>query len=102
MIEISLRAEPSVWPFLDADPVRCKLVLDALSEAITNAVRHGDGGAISIDLLLEQGRITMIVTSPGELTAGIGSGTGLARLRDRGAEVQLDQTEHAIVLKVRT
>jgi ABC-type multidrug transport system fused ATPase/permease subunit len=101
VIDISLKSESSVWRLLDADPVRCKLVLDALSEAITNAVRHGDAGDITIELSLEQGRITMIVTSPGELTAGIGNGTGLARLRDRGAEVQLDPAERTVVLNVR-
>jgi hypothetical protein len=101
VLKINVQAEQAVWHFLDTDPVRCKLTLDALSEGITNAVRHGSPGDIDITISTDQGRISMTVTSSGELEAGIGNGTGLARLRDRGAEVSLESKQVCVVLLVR-
>lgn len=60
-------------------------VLRAVQEALTNALRHGDGSA-SLRVAVEHGRCTVVVTNP--LPAGgprpsPGSRTGLEGLRER-------------------
>jgi len=77
-------------------------MLDSLSEGITNAVRHGGPSDLDVTIESNQGRITLIARSKGELQGGIGNGTGLARLRDRGAEVCVESEDDSVVLTVRT
>ena len=77
--------------------------MDTASEAVTNAVRHGQPGRIQVvvdlDPMRASGRVRITVTSHGVLTAGIGNGTGLARLMDRGADITLEQMDGRVMMR---
>ncbi|WP_223693178.1 hypothetical protein [Leifsonia poae] len=90
--------EETIWPSL-IDPARCDAVIDAVSEGLANAVRHGDGTEVGLALLpTEVGGVQVIVASGG-VVAGERRGIGLRDLA-RSADVRLSQVAGGVELAV--
>lgn len=101
VVTITVACESETWQRLRSEPLTSRLLVDALSEAVTNAVRHGDIADIdvSIDATDAEKRVRLTVRSQGTLTDGIGNGTGLARLVDRGAHITLERVDERVVMQ---
>ncbi|MFJ8895334.1 hypothetical protein ACIRCZ_12155 [Leifsonia sp. NPDC102414] len=95
---LDVRIDDTVWDRLDDDR-RCEAVVDAMSEGLANAVRHGDGSPVTLDLTRgRDGGVLVRVTSGGEL-ASPGAGIGLRDLAGR-AEVALRERSGGVELAV--
>lgn len=96
---LDVRIDDAVWDRLDGDDRRCEAVVDAMSEGLANAVRHGDGSPVTLELDRgPDGGVLVLVTSGGEL-ASPGSGIGLKDLAGR-AEVALRERAGGVELAV--
>ena len=82
-IELRARYGDGVWERL-ADPARASAVVDAVSEGLANAVRHGDGSLVEVELR-PSGRdgVEVVIASGGSLDTR-GPGIGLRQLAERG------------------
>jgi len=92
VLELDVDVAPSFLVELDADPGGFDLLMDALSEALTNVVRHSADRRARVRVHPEAGRWRLVVTSAGTPAPAGGAGEGgigLAQLRQRGAEVDL-------------
>ncbi|MFF1635385.1 hypothetical protein [Leifsonia sp. NPDC058248] len=87
-----------VWGRLD-DAVRCQVVVDAVSEGLANAVRHGDGSPVGLAIRpsIRDG-VTVIVNSGGRLLRAR-PGIGLRDL-SRHSEVILRERPGGVELAV--
>ncbi len=95
---LDARIDDAVWERL-RDPARCAAVVDAISEGLANAVRHGDGGRVSLAVRAEESQgVQVSVTSSGSLQAAR-PGIGLRELAQRG-EVALRQVGDGVELAV--
>jgi signal transduction histidine kinase len=95
---LEVRIDDAVWDRL-ADDRRCEAVVDAMSEGLANAVRHGDGSPVTLEVDgSPSGGVLVIVTSGGDLVSP-GAGIGLADLADR-AEVALRERSGGVELAV--
>ncbi|MGJ4845623.1 hypothetical protein [Leifsonia sp. Le1] len=96
---LDVRIDDEVWDRLDGDDRRCEAVVDAMSEGLANAVRHGDGSPVTLELDRgEDDGVLVLVTSGGEL-ASPGAGIGLKDLAGR-AEVALRERAGGVELAV--
>ncbi|WP_434315734.1 hypothetical protein [Leifsonia sp. P73] len=72
-----------VWERL-REPVRAAAVIDTISEGLANAVRHGDGSEVTLDVLPASGDgVSVVIVSGGALTTAV-PGIGLRQLAERG------------------
>lgn len=72
-----------VWERL-REPARAAAVIDAISEGLANAVRHGDGSEVTLAVLAAPGDgVSVVVGSGGVLSAAV-PGIGLRQLAERG------------------
>lgn len=98
VMTIRITCPPEMWQRLQREQLTARLLVDTLSEAVTNAVRHGEVADIDVTIDETDNRVGLTVASLGTLTSGIGDGTGLARLVDRGARITLDQVNERVVM----
>ena len=99
-LPLNARINDLAWPAF-RDPVRCDKAVDALSEGLANAVRHGDGSevTVTIDPFPEGGLgILLTVRSGGRITRGP-RGIGLSQLSE-GATVTLETIRGGVQLTV--
>lgn len=87
-IGLSVRVGESAWDRL-ADPLRAAAVADTISEGLANAVRHGNGDRVRLELRAGDPRgVRVVIVSGGTLGGdGLGagrSGIGLRQLSERG------------------
>lgn len=81
------------------EPSRCDAVVDAISEGLANAVRHGDGTPVTLDVrAAEETGVAVVVTSGGSL-ASSDPGIGLRQLAERGT-VELREAAGRVRLAV--
>ncbi|CAN5322922.1 hypothetical protein BH09ACT6_BH09ACT6_03310 [soil metagenome] len=108
-IDIEYHADDDVWGALAEHPDRAALVVDALSEAFGNIIRHADAPRALVSLELcaqEQENVRLSVRSPGHLVPGAATGEaasagyGLADLRRRAVELTLAHDGQNVVLSV--
>jgi len=103
IMAINVECSSGTWDRLKREQLASRLLLDVLSESITNAVRHGTAGDVDISIGEETGadsnRLHVTVSSLGTLSGDIGNGTGLARLVDRGAQITLEELKDRVVLR---
>ncbi|MBU4215062.1 MAG: hypothetical protein KJ792_10440 [Actinobacteria bacterium] len=106
-LDLTVQVEDDVWPVLDADPARTELVLDAVSEGLTNAARHAAEPRATVGLRAVAqgaGRVTVQIESPGVLTGagapGDAAGYGLDQLRARALDLTLSQVGALVRLQV--
>jgi len=87
-----------VWERL-REPVRAAAVIDTISEGLANAVRHGDGSEVTLDVLPASGDgVSVVIVSGGALTAAV-PGIGLRQLAERGT-VALQEVAGRVELAV--
>jgi hypothetical protein len=101
VVSITVARSDETWQRLRREPLMSRLLVDTLSEAVTDAVRHGEMADIEviIDTTEAEARVGSTVRSKGPLTDGVGNGTGLARLIDRGAQITLEQVHDYVVME---
>jgi signal transduction histidine kinase len=81
------------------EPSRCDAVVDAISEGLANAVRHGDGTPVTLDVRSsDESGVAVVVTSGGSL-ASSEPGIGLRQLAERGT-VELREAAGRVRLAV--
>ena len=90
-LAVDAAVDPAVWDWLGELSVRNELVLDAVSEALSNVVRHGDDGAVRMRLSRVEDGARLTVESRGRLRRDDDDGIGLRTLVERGAAVRLEQ-----------
>jgi signal transduction histidine kinase len=97
-IRLEARIDEDVWGRL-GDPVRASAVVDAISEGLANAVRHGDGTPIALELRSAgQDGVEVVIVSGGALVT-TQPGIGLRQLSERGT-VALKETSGRVELAV--
>lgn len=101
VIDISCDADPGAWATADANREILQQLVDAMSEALTNILRHGGERRAAIAITVVDGRLQLIVESPGRITWMSGEGTGLRALRRRAESVELEDQGGAVRLTVR-
>lgn len=78
---------------------RTEAVVDAISEGLANAVRHGDGSEVTLEVLpAAAGGVTVVVVSGGALSTAA-PGIGLRQLAERG-DVELRESGGRVELAV--
>lgn len=77
VLDVKIEANDRAWSALDQDPGALDGVIDVVAEGLTNAVRHGNGPQVAIDIRSDVDEITVLLTSIGSLAhrahAGLGS-----------------------------
>lgn len=95
-IPLQASVAPDAWDRL-REPVRCAAVVDAISEGLANAVRHGDGSPVTLDVRSAVATGVSVVVSSGGALVVASPGIGLRQLadqatvelRERGGRVEL-------------
>ncbi len=68
-------------------------------EAVTNALRHADASAISVELSADDGTLTLVVTDDGKGLDGVPAGSGIRGMRERalivGAKLEIQSSQGA-------
>lgn len=86
-IGLSVRVGDGAWDRL-ADPLRATAVADTISEGLANAVRHGNGAPVRLELRpAEPEGLRVVIVSGGTLGGrprGDDTGIGLRQLSERG------------------
>lgn len=79
--EVSTQVDPHVRECLDADPVAGSTVIDLLTEAVSNAVRHGGASRVEVRVEAEEPDVVRLTVrddgSPAAGSSGAGLGTSL-------------------------
>ena len=104
VLQIELYVSDGAWMLLDEDPTRASAVVDALSEGLTNAVRHGSSASVALAIRRDQHGDALIVelrsegpmAEPPQTAPGI----GLAALRAVGSRVSIRSEDEHVVLTV--
>ncbi len=101
-LAIDADVEPTALDRLAAHPGAAAVAHDALTEGLTNAVRHGQGdrARVRIRLAVDGGAVEVLVANPGRLAARAGRGMGLQDLDARAQSVSLAQEAGEVVLRV--
>lgn len=89
VLDITSHIDERAWAAIDADPARGQLLVDLVSEGLTNAVRHTRGRSIVVEVTEDEGDLSVRVVTEGALQVAGDPGIGLKDLRNRGADVQL-------------
>lgn len=89
ILDVSADVDESVMKLLERDPLRMELLVDALSEALTNVVRHSAARTVSVVFGWSGARVLLEVTSVGGIEQEPNPGIGLEQMRKRGGEVTL-------------
>lgn len=91
VITVSVDADPSALEWFSIASVRTELLLEAVNEALSNAVRHGRPGVVTITLTdaPDDLGVWLTVRSPGWLDRKRTNGIGLRSLVEQGAVVAL-------------
>lgn len=98
VLDLEVDVDSSCLASLDACSDGFDLLMDALSEGLTNVVRHSPDRRALVRVYREAGRWRLMVTSAGTPRGAGGGGIGLAQLRERGAEVDLRISDSATTL----
>ncbi|GAB2642613.1 hypothetical protein ABI214_13500 [Prescottella soli] len=102
-VPIRTDVDERVWSLLSDSPVRLEHAIDVLSEGFTNAIRHGRGGPLHLQMAVDP-RTSLIcigIRSPGEVVRDRGDGLGLATLSSRVGSAELVEEPGSVLLSVR-
>ena len=76
-IDLTINVTPNAESALDQDPLAARCTFQVVSEAVTNAVRHGDANSVRATVETDPGYLLLTVHDDGTPRAGSpGSGTG--------------------------
>lgn len=79
---ISIAISDGALDGLAVDPVTCDVAMEIVSEAVGNAVRHGDASTIDVDVSASGEDLLIRVQDNGQSGLGTGSGMGSQMLHD--------------------
>ncbi len=99
-LDLAIDVEPAALDHLAEHPRAASIAHDALSEALTNAVRHGRGDSASVAIRLTGDGIEVVISNPGRIAAVSASRIGLQDLDARARRVTLAQEGSNVVLSV--
>ncbi|OJX63191.1 MAG: hypothetical protein BGO95_09260 [Micrococcales bacterium 73-13] len=102
-LDLAVEVESAALDRLADRPPSAAVAHDALTEGLTNAVRHGRGerAAVAIRVVPDSAdAVEVVVANPGRIGAASGGGIGLKDLRDRARQVSLTQVGGDVVLRV--
>lgn len=78
---------------------RLDSVVEILSEGLTNAVKHGAGGPVFLEVTLADARAVVVrISSPGRMPVARDSGIGLESLAGTVTSLELVEEEDRVVL----
>ena len=98
-IPIDSSVDDAVWALAPSGSVRLGAMVDVLSEGLTNAVKHGIGGPVSVEIVCSQtGSLVVQISSPGTLPAAGDSGIGLVSIAAVASSVTLVQRSRDVLL----
>ncbi|MBB2967471.1 hypothetical protein [Leifsonia aquatica] len=97
-IALQASVAPDAWDRL-REPARCEAVVDAISEGLANAVRHGDGGPVTLDVRSASPAGVAVVVSSGGTLSTASPGIGLRQLAEQGT-VELRELDGRVELAV--
>ena len=100
VIDCEVWCDANVWPVLDAAPATGRVVIDALSEALTNILRHAARPLAQVRIEQSAGAVTLRVSSPGALGQPASRGSGVKALRRRADRVELTESMGEVHLTV--
>ncbi len=89
VLDVSATIDPAAWRAVEADPDRGLLLVDIVSEGLTNAVRHGTGRSVTVEITAADAGLDIRILTDGSLRSGDPAGFGLHDLRERGAVLRL-------------
>ena len=89
VLDVTVVADDACWERLDEDPARSELLVDALSEGLTNVVRHSALRTADVRLECRDERLVMNLTSEGLPPSTSRPGIGLSQLQMRGCDLSL-------------
>lgn len=98
VLNVDVNVRDDVWPVLDRDADAMARVDDVICEGLTNAVRHGSGASVALTMGLDEGDITICLTSTGSLVAGARSGLGSKFLGESTRMWSLDEVNGQVQL----
>jgi signal transduction histidine kinase len=78
VISVEVDVDDHVWSVLDEDRQALTAVNDVIAEGLTNAVRHGQGSQIKVDMSIEGADVIVRITSSGSIAATSQAGLGSA------------------------
>ncbi len=67
----------------DLPPARRVALYRVVQESLTNAVRHGDGGPVRVEVEVAHGRARVVVRNAAQRSDAPGTGTGLVAMGER-------------------
>lgn len=98
VLDITSHVDEAAWTVIDADPTRGQVLVNLVSEGLTNAVRHARGRAVTVDIRDDNGSIEVRVVTEGRPRDSHGPGIGLQQLHGQGADVRLAAEGETTVL----
>jgi len=102
VLDIDIDAAPSVMEHMNSRPGVASVISDALSEGLTNALRHARSRRVHVGLSVVDHGIELRVRSDGEVTVTrAGGGFGLANLTRVARSVDLVSHQGSTELVVR-
>lgn len=100
VLVITVQAAPDAWATLDADPDLVDRTVDVVAEGLTNAVRHGSGGAIELSIDACPGGIDLRIGSPGTLSPSARPSLGMRTMSESADAWELIQVDDRVDLVV--
>ena len=93
LCDISVDVDPTAGQAIEGDPVTRALVIDIVTDAVANAVRHGRARSVSVTIASVGGGVQITVEDDGSSTATPGlQGLGSALLTECAQEWSLTDT----------
>jgi hypothetical protein len=102
-LDLEIDVEAEAIDRLAEQPRSAAIAHDAVTEGLTNAVRHGRGEQAAVTIRIDPGEpngVEVTVANPGRIATANGRGIGLRELDARAREVSLKQVGGDVVLRV--
>ncbi|MGR6584405.1 MULTISPECIES: two-component system, sensor protein [Rhodococcus] len=98
-IPVVSHVDDEVWAVIGSGSARLDSVVEILSEGLTNAVKHGAGGPVFLEVTLADARAVVVrISSPGRMPVARDSGIGLESLAGTVTSLELVEEEDRVVL----
>jgi signal transduction histidine kinase len=85
VLDITVRIDDEAWATIALDPSKGALLVDLISEGLTNAVRHASAKTLTLEVSADGTGLNVRVITPGLPKVTGSAGLGLQTLRERGA-----------------
>lgn len=100
LCEVRTDIDDQATRLLDCDAIGAEIAMEVVSEAVSNAVRHGKASRVDVTMLGEAGQLDLTITNEGLALAGGGSGLGTTILQDCALNWRRESTDSGVSLNV--